>query len=65
MIVGYIAKQKTHHRSKTFAEEYRACLVKNGVEIKEEYFRKAGKSHLSEMPLGVRTSSPHCAALVW
>ncbi|MDD6582359.1 MAG: transposase [Bacteroidales bacterium] len=40
MIVGYIAKQKRHHRSKTFAEEYRAFLVENGVEVKKEYFLK-------------------------
>ena len=37
-IVRYIAKQKEHHRSKTFAKEYRQFLVDNGVEIKEEYF---------------------------
>ncbi len=38
MIVGYIAKQKEHHHSVAFADEYRAFLVENGVEIKEEYF---------------------------
>ena len=38
MIVGYIAKQKEHHRHVTFSEEYRQFLVENGVEIKEEYF---------------------------
>ncbi|MBR4153933.1 MAG: transposase [Paludibacteraceae bacterium] len=40
MIVGYIAKQKEHHRSKTFAEEYRQFLVENGENIKEDYFFK-------------------------
>ena len=40
MIVRYIAKQKEHHRSKTFAKEYRKFLTDNGVEIKEEYFLK-------------------------
>ena len=40
MIVGYIAKQKEHHRSKAFAKEYREFLTDNGVEIKEEYFLK-------------------------
>ena len=40
MIVGYIAKQKKHHHSVTFADEYRAFLVENGIEIKEEYFLK-------------------------
>lgn len=39
-IVGYIAKQKKHHHSVAFADEYRALLVENGVEIKEEYFLK-------------------------
>ncbi len=39
-IVRYIAKQKEHHRSKVFAEEYREFLIENGVEIKEEYFLK-------------------------
>lgn len=40
MIVGYIAKQKKHHHSVAFADEYRAFLVENGIEIKEEYFLK-------------------------
>ncbi|MBP5557636.1 MAG: IS200/IS605 family transposase [Bacteroidales bacterium] len=40
MIVGYIAKQKKHHQHKTFAQEYWAFLLENGVEIKEEYFLK-------------------------
>lgn len=38
MIVGYIAKQKEHHRRVSFAEEYRQFLIENAVEIKEEYF---------------------------
>ena len=40
MIVGYIAKQKKHHHSVALADEYRAFLVENGIEIKEEYFLK-------------------------
>ena len=40
MIVGYIAKQKKHHQHKTFAQEYWAFLLENGVELKEEYFLK-------------------------
>ena len=40
MIVGYIAKQKKHHHSVAFADEYRTLLVENGVDIKEEYFLK-------------------------
>ena len=38
MIVGYIAKQKEHHRRVSFAEEYRQFLIENAVDIKEEYF---------------------------
>ena len=38
MIVGYIAKQKEHHRQVSFAEEYRQFLIENAVDIKEEYF---------------------------
>ena len=40
MIVGYIARQKEHHRCKTFPEEYRAILIENGTVIREEYFLK-------------------------
>lgn len=38
MISNYIARQKEHHMKKSFAEEYRAFLVDNGIEIKEEFF---------------------------
>ena len=38
MIVGYIMKQKEHHRKKTFAEEHRTFLAENGVSIDERYF---------------------------
>ena len=38
MIVGYIMKQKEHHRKKTFAEEHRTFLTENGVSIDERYF---------------------------
>ena len=40
MIVGYIKSQKEHHKRVSFAEEYRAFLIENGVEIREEYFLK-------------------------
>ena len=39
-VVRYIARQKEHHRQKTFPEEYREFLTDNGAEIKEEYFLK-------------------------
>lgn len=38
MIIGYIMKQKEHHRKKTFAEEYRAFVVENGITIDERFF---------------------------
>lgn len=38
MIVGYIAKQKEHHRHRSFVEEYRTFLEENGMTIREEYF---------------------------
>lgn len=37
-IVGYIMKQKEHHRKITFAEEYRAFLMENNITIDERYF---------------------------
>ena len=40
MIVGYIAKQKEHHRAISLANEYRAFLKENGIQIREEYFMK-------------------------
>ncbi|MBP5710757.1 MAG: IS200/IS605 family transposase [Bacteroidales bacterium] len=40
MIVNYIKNQKEHHKKVGFAEEYRECLLDNGIAIKEEYFLK-------------------------
>ena len=40
MIIGYISKQKEHHRILSFADEYRAFLQENGIQIREEYFLK-------------------------
>ena len=39
-IVGYIMRQKEHHRIVSFAEEYRAFLEENGVIINDQYFLK-------------------------
>jgi REP element-mobilizing transposase RayT len=36
-VVRYIARQKEHHRVKTFQEEYREFLAKYGVEHDERY----------------------------
>ena len=33
----YINRQAEHHRKKTFKEEFRAFLVKHGVEFDERY----------------------------
>ena len=38
MIVNHIKNQKNHHKKTTFADEYRAFLLENGLEIREEYF---------------------------
>lgn len=36
-IINYIAKQKEHHKKKTFKEEYREFLEKFNIEFKSEY----------------------------
>ena len=38
MIVGYIKKQKEHHRTRSFSDEYRSFLEENDVVIDERYF---------------------------
>lgn len=38
MIVGYIMRQKEHHRQVSFAEEYRSFLEENGMTVDERYF---------------------------
>ena len=35
--INYIRNQKEHHRKRTFKEEYRALLKKNGIEYDERY----------------------------
>jgi len=37
IIVNYIKNQKKHHRKVKFADEYRAFLIKNGMEVREDY----------------------------
>ena len=37
LIVNYIMKQKEHHKVKTFAEDYRAFLVENGLVFDERH----------------------------
>ena len=36
-VVEYIARQREHHKRRTFEEEYAALLEKNGVEYDERY----------------------------
>lgn len=38
MIVGYIMRQKEHHRRVSFGEEYRDFLLENNMTIDERYF---------------------------
>jgi len=38
MIIGYIMRQKEHHKRKSFEEEYRAFLEENWIVIDERYF---------------------------
>ena len=42
IISNYIKQQKEHHKQKSFAEEYRAFLIENGIEIDERYFLRDG-----------------------
>jgi Transposase and inactivated derivatives len=37
MIINYIKKQKTHHQSETFYDEYKRLLIENGIEFDEKY----------------------------
>lgn len=39
-VKNYIANQREHHATTSFADEYRKLLLDNGIEIKEEYFLK-------------------------
>ena len=39
-IINYIKKQKEHHKTTSFEEEYRQFLIENGIEINEKYFLK-------------------------
>ena len=36
-VCDYIAKQREHHREKTFQDEYRAFLVRHGIDFDERY----------------------------
>jgi len=40
MIIGYIKKQKEHHKSFSFEEEYRNLLFEHGIAIDDKYFLK-------------------------
>jgi REP element-mobilizing transposase RayT len=36
-VIEYVAKQREHHRVRTFQEEYRAFLERHGIEYDERY----------------------------
>jgi len=38
MIINYIKKQKVHHGSENFHDEYKRLLIENGIEFDEKYF---------------------------
>ncbi|MCR4829783.1 MAG: transposase [Bacteroidales bacterium] len=40
MIANYIRNQKEHHKRTSFAEEYRAFILENGLPLREEFFMK-------------------------
>ena len=40
MVVNYIRNQKEHHRRVSFAEEYKAFLEVNGLDVDERYLMK-------------------------
>lgn len=40
IIIGYIKKQKEHHRNVGFEEEYRKLLLDQGITIDERYYFK-------------------------
>ena len=37
MIINYIKKQKKHHQSESFYDEYKRLLIENGIEFDEKY----------------------------
>ncbi|WP_276345756.1 IS200/IS605 family transposase [Daejeonella sp. JGW-45] len=37
MIMGYIKKQKEHHRKETFSSEFKRLLVENEVDFEDKY----------------------------
>jgi putative transposase len=37
VVKGYIANQEQHHKKLTFQDEFRALLVKHGIEFDEKY----------------------------
>ena len=37
MIINYIKKQKEHHKTETFYDEYKRLLIESGVEFDEKY----------------------------
>ena len=38
MIINYVKKQKQHHHTESYFEEYKRLLVENEIEFDEKYF---------------------------
>ncbi len=36
-VIEYLKKQKEHHKSETFHDEYKRMLIENGIEFDEKY----------------------------
>ena len=47
-VVNYIMNQEKHHHKKSFKEEYKEILVKNGIEYKDEYLFEFFETTISE-----------------
>ena len=47
-VVNYIMNQEKHHHKKSFKEEYKEILVKNGIEYKDEYLFEFFETTISD-----------------
>ena len=47
-VVNYIMNQEKHHHKKSFKEEYKEILVKNGIEYKDEYLFEFFETSISD-----------------
>jgi REP element-mobilizing transposase RayT len=47
-VVNYIMNQEKHHQKKSFKDEYKEILVKNGIEYKDEYLFEFFETSISD-----------------